>query len=446
VRLLSTIGECKWEAVWERILRHADDEKVVLFAQPIETVTALAGFLERKTGRKPALIMGNQSDGERTREVERFWKPQGPQFLVSSRAGGEGINLQVARRLVHLDVPWNPMEMEQRIGRVHRFMSRRTILVDTIVAKDSREVYTYAFARAKLRTIASTLVPEDRFEAVFGRVMALVPPEELQDVMAQGPIGPLSDEDGRKLTELVTRGFEQWRTFHDQYSVQRNQISTLDPGEATWEDLASYVREHLGATPIEDFSALRFLWQDGEVVEAPETAHVLLIQGKPFACGDYGGMPITRDDGTRAERLGTNVSVVTRALRQHAFPDAPTGAAHLRWPESPEWQLPLPCGLLVAARQSVRWEQGTYHEHALLLHLLIVEPGGVQTEVPAAEKGRILRAMMRATVRREPEDHPSLRAAIREAEAEFVAKLRRPNEQDRDARHAIVPLLAAVIS
>ena len=63
--------------------------------------------------------------------------------------------MQVARRLVHLDVPWNPMEMEQRIGRVHRFMSRRTILVDTVVAKDSREVDTYTFARAKLRTIGS---------------------------------------------------------------------------------------------------------------------------------------------------------------------------------------------------------------------------------------------------------------------------------------------------
>jgi hypothetical protein len=157
-------------------------------------------------------------------------------------------------------------------------------------------------------------------------------------------------------------------------------------------------------------------------------------------------MPVTRDDGTRAERLGTNVSVVTRVLRQHAFSEAPTGAAHLRWPESPEWNIPRPCGLLVAARQSVRWEQGTYHEQALSLHFLIVEPGGARTEVAASEKRRMLHAMMRATIRREPEDHPGLHAAIREAEAVFIAGLRRPNEQDRDMRHAVVPLLAAVIS
>ena len=83
------------------------------------------------------------------------------------------------------------MDLEQRIGRVHRFLSRRTILVDTVVVKDSREVDTYAFAREKLRAIASTMVPEDRFEALFSRVMSLVPPEELQSVMAQGPVGPL---------------------------------------------------------------------------------------------------------------------------------------------------------------------------------------------------------------------------------------------------------------
>jgi len=93
--------------------------------------------------------------------MNAFWRDDGPQFLVSSRAGGEGLNLQVARRLVHVAVPWNPMELEQRVGRVHRFKSRRTIIVDTIVVKDSREVDCYRIAREKLEEIARTLVPPD---------------------------------------------------------------------------------------------------------------------------------------------------------------------------------------------------------------------------------------------------------------------------------------------
>ena len=103
--------------------------------------------------------------------------------MVSSRAGGEGINLQVARRLVHIDVPWNPMELEQRVGRVHRFGSRATVLVDTLVMRDSREEEAYAVADQKLRMITKALVPPDRFDALFSRVMTLIPPEELQEAL-----------------------------------------------------------------------------------------------------------------------------------------------------------------------------------------------------------------------------------------------------------------------
>ena len=118
------------------------------------------------------MIIGGQTDQVRQAEIDRFWRPDGPRFLVSSRAGGEGINLQVARRLVHIDVPWNPMEMEQRVGRVHRFGSRETILVDTLVMRNSREEEMYAAADRKLRLIASTMVEPDRVNALFARVMS----------------------------------------------------------------------------------------------------------------------------------------------------------------------------------------------------------------------------------------------------------------------------------
>jgi superfamily II DNA/RNA helicase len=105
------------------------------------------GIWNSSWARKPAMIIGGQSDAERQQQQDLFWRKDGPRFLVSSRAGGEGINLQVARRLVHIDVPWNPMELEQRVGRVHRFGSKQKIIVDTIVVKDSREADAYRVAR-----------------------------------------------------------------------------------------------------------------------------------------------------------------------------------------------------------------------------------------------------------------------------------------------------------
>lgn len=446
VQILHVSGDAKWDFLFNRILRPAGDEKVVLFAQPIETVTTVVAYLEQKTGRRPALIVGGQPEGVRAEQIEQFWHPNGPQFLVSSRAGGEGLNMQVARRLVHLDVPWNPMELEQRVGRVHRFLSRRTIFVDTIVVKDSREVDTYACAREKLKKIASTLVPEDRFDALFGRVMSLVPPEELQDILGKAAIGPLSVAEREKVAELVTQGFNQWKEFHARYSHQQRKIQALDPGEATFTDLAAFATLTLGATPAEGFTALQFLWQDGEVVSAQREATVLSIEGRPYACGDHGGMPVTRDDGGKAERLGSNVAVVTRALRAHGLPAAPTGAAQVRWPDGEARPHDGPFGVVIVARQSVRWEHGSYVEHASTLHCAIVGANGQSTSLEPHAKGALVRALERATVRREPENAPALVAAIRQAEASMLIELRRPSDEDREVRHAVTPLFAAVVA
>src|SRR4030066_265957 len=57
---------------------------------------------------------------------ESFLDENGAQFLLSTTAGGEGINLQVCRILFNYDLPWNPMAVEQRIGRIHRYGQTET--------------------------------------------------------------------------------------------------------------------------------------------------------------------------------------------------------------------------------------------------------------------------------------------------------------------------------
>ncbi len=148
-------GQAKWEAVF-KLIEESANEKIVLFAQPVETVTAIAEILEKRYCEKPALIIGNQNDTDRMQQVSNFQSDLGPRFLVSSKAGGEGLNMQKARRLIHLDVPWNPMDLEQRVGRVHRFGSRKTIIVDTVVASGSREIDMYKIARDKLAMVATS--------------------------------------------------------------------------------------------------------------------------------------------------------------------------------------------------------------------------------------------------------------------------------------------------
>ena len=52
--------------------------------------------------------------------LKRFSDPEGPSILLSSEVGSEGIDLQFCRTLVNYDLPWNPMRVEQRIGRIDR--------------------------------------------------------------------------------------------------------------------------------------------------------------------------------------------------------------------------------------------------------------------------------------------------------------------------------------
>ncbi|MBK6942989.1 MAG: DEAD/DEAH box helicase [Planctomycetes bacterium] len=450
--LVRSSGDEKWEVLWERVLAHAGDEKVVLFAQPVETVTALARYLQSKTGKKPAIIIGGQSDAEREKIVASFWRDDGPQFLVSSRAGGEGLNLQIARRLVHVDVPWNPMDMEQRVGRVHRFGSRRTILVDTLVVKDSREADAYRIAREKLRRIASALVESDRFEGTFTRVMCLLPPEELQSILIEQPVAPLSDADQERLSKMVQEGFHSWKKFHDTYG-KSDAIRAQDPGAAQWDDVIEFLQENLRATQADGFAALRFRLENDEVVPDDQPAVVIrLADGQAYACGDYGGMPVSDEKGRTVKPIGLNDGRVSEALRASALTDEPCGIAHVRW--QAEHPIPsslgeLPAAVLAYVRRTVRADsQGGWIDLGSSLHLHVVHESGDVVDVGPAEKRALVRGLWRGSIRTKPELSAPLSFAIESQHDRLLEALRRPTQTEMDdkIRHAVMPLMIAVVT
>ena len=449
--LVRTAGDEKWEVVHELLLAAAGDDKVVLFAQPVETVTALARYLHRKTGQAPAIILGGQSDAERSAQVDAFTEPTGPRYLVSSRAGGEGINLQVARRLIHIDVPWNPMDMEQRVGRVHRFGSRQTIIVDTLVVKDSREADAYRIAREKLHLIATAMVEPERFETLFARVMCLLPPESLQAVLINQPSAPFSTEDQDSIAKMVQEGFHVWREFHRRFGEQQKKIRDQDPGLAEWSDVARFLKQHADAEPASGYSTLRFQLSDSDVESVEESAEVLkLSDGRAYACGDFGGLPVTSPSGV-ASPLGLNVVPVAQAIRQCAFPALASGAAHLRWnadvPRPPQLDQ-LPVAVLAFARQTLRPDPKTaWIEYATSLLVYVVRVGAEPVRVDGKDKRALLRGLFAATVRVKPDLPDGIVDEVRAKEASLAHDLRRPTEAELASgiRHAVTPLLAAIV-
>lgn len=436
----SSAAQAKWDALCSLIDR-AGDEKVVLFAQPVETVTVVADVLAKRYGVKPALIIGNQSDDERTAQVARFQSDTGPRFLVSSKAGGEGLNMQRARYLIHLDVPWNPMDMEQRIGRVHRFGSRKTIIVDTVVAAGSREIDMYRIAREKLAMAVRHLDPE-QFEVLFSRVMSLVPPKELEAILgdASSPLSSdsyASDEIGR----LVTEGFRSWQAFDDAYRSQAEAIRATNPGEATWADLGGFLVKYGGAEdgPQARFSSFEF--SQDEIIEVEQAVPTVMFAGQPFACGDTGGLPASAESGAAASRLGINLEWVQSCLRQAFSPDRVCGVAFVKLANGS-----VKCGhdslcYLAFLRQRLQQEGGRWVEGGINLKIYGLGPAGEPYELESSECANLIRLLGNATRVRDPQD-VTLRGDLIDIEHEIYARLRHPSSDEIEAgiRYAVWPL------
>jgi superfamily II DNA or RNA helicase len=443
----------KWKSLLE-LLEEAGQEKVVMFAQPVETVTALVSFLESRTGIRPAIIIGGQDDREREAQIRAFRSSDGPRYLVSSRAGGEGINLQVARRLIHIDVPWNPMEMEQRVGRVHRFGSRQTILVDTLLVEGTREVDAYRVAREKLSIAFGDLARDpEQFEMLFSRVMSLIPPQPLEEVISQPAIGANAE----RLGELIEDGLRRWKEFHSEFSEQQQIIQNLAPGAATWERLEQFLVDRLGAEEVDGYTIPEFQ-ESSEGLSVVETGVKAVRMGEEiFACADTRGMPVTDAHGTSIPVVGLNTSRVAVGLRQAAFPDQPTGVALLRSNENigqlvtdAEKSTKAEVGVLIMMRHTIRAALGAATEQSVSLHGYFVRDKGRIEELSPAKRTAAIDAILTAQRRRSTDDASlaSWADTMQHAESIAIPQLGRPtpDQHQQGIRHAVWPLLSAVFS
>lgn len=446
VKLLrSDAAYAKWESVC-KLIDDAGEEKVVLFAQPVETVVVVADILERRYGQRPAIIIGNQSDAERRSQVDRFQDGDGPRFLVSSRAGGEGLNMHRARRLIHLDVPWNPMELEQRIGRIHRFGSRKTVLIDTVVAAGSREVDMYRIAREKLALIARHLDPE-QFEILFSRVMSLVPPKELENLL--GDISgstafdaPAKQEIGR----LVAEGFRSWSTFDEAYRKQAQQIRAINPGEAQWTDVSGFLVKYGGADGGSGATFSSFEFQEDEIVAIDEHVPTIAFDNRLYACGDTGGLQALAENDVAVMQLGLSLDEVQRVLRSCFAPDRVVGVGFVKRPARLDFLGPSkePVVVLAFIRQLLQQERGRWTEKSIVLRMFALRHEGEPQELDGKQRADLVRACQSVP---RVKDGRSVRADLPDVEQTLLRMLRRPSDDEiaEGVRYAVWPIAALVL-
>lgn len=137
--------------------------KLLIFTEHKDTLDYLVGKLEA-WGLVVTQIHGGMKIGDRDTPGSRIYAERAfrehAQVLVATEAAGEGINLQFCWFMVNYDIPWNPVRLEQRMGRIHRYGQEKDCLIINFVASNTREgrVMTKLFER--IRQIEADLDPK----------------------------------------------------------------------------------------------------------------------------------------------------------------------------------------------------------------------------------------------------------------------------------------------
>lgn len=152
---IQTETDAKAEALHHKLLElqsELNDRnlKVLVFTEFRTTQKMLCDFLSKK-GYKVVFIHGGQDIDERKRALLQFKNEA--QILVATDAAGESLNMQFCNIVVNYDLPWNPMMIEQRIGRVDRIGQKQKVQAYNMLTNNSVDLRVYEVIEEKLNNI-----------------------------------------------------------------------------------------------------------------------------------------------------------------------------------------------------------------------------------------------------------------------------------------------------
>ena len=183
--------DAKAEALLELIYKLQQEEqdpdlKVLVFTEFVPTQRMLTDFLQQR-GISVVELNGSMSLDQRLVTQRSF--AGDARVLVSTDAGGEGLNLQFCHVIVNFDMPWNPMRVEQRIGRVDRIGQKHVVRAINFVLEDTVEhrvrdvleeklaIIAHEFGVDKASDVMDSVEAEALFDDLF--VRSLVEPETM---------------------------------------------------------------------------------------------------------------------------------------------------------------------------------------------------------------------------------------------------------------------------
>ena len=264
--------DAKAEALLDWLYRLQSEEsdpelKALVFTEFVPTQEMLRRFLTER-GFSVVCLNGSMDMEERKRVQEAFAKDV--RILISTDAGGEGLNLQFCHVVINYDIPWNPMRLEQRIGRVDRIGQAHAVRAVNFVFEGSVEHRVREVLEQKLAVIFEEF-GIDKTGDVLDSAQA---GRMFDEMYVEAILNPEKVEDS--VESVVARLQEQARDARTTASVL-GATEDLEPGEAQrllthplphWVErmTVSYLKAHGGQAERRSQS-WNLTWPDGETYE-----------------------------------------------------------------------------------------------------------------------------------------------------------------------------------
>ena len=172
----TTKPDKKLEQLHDIVINLGADEKLLIFSEYMDTIN----YLEKNLKEKVCRIDGNMKQTQRDEAVKAFRDTY--RIMLATDAAREGINLQFCNTMINYDLPWSPVTLEQRMGRLHRYGQKKNVIIYNMIAGDTIESDVLERLSEKLEEIQKQYSAVDIIGAILSEV-------DMSDIMVESIAG-----------------------------------------------------------------------------------------------------------------------------------------------------------------------------------------------------------------------------------------------------------------
>ncbi len=294
-----------------------DQLKLLIFTEFVPTQAMLQTFLEER-GIPCAILNGSMSMDER-RMAQRVFRDN-VRILIATDAGGEGLNLQFCHVVVNYDLPWNPMRIEQRIGRVDRIGQSKIVRAVNFVYENSVEGRVREVLQIKLSIILDEMGIDKEGDILDTSLSGeMIEKMMTHVIMEDADPDTEVDQTVQNLQEEMSRVREQCAVYgiSEEPDLPAAEKLRSHPLPHWIEQMATHYLQTKECKLEKDLLGWNFTWPDGEKVQnavfqskdlssdgnllSLENARIRglvmnlpqFIPGQPLPCASINGLPKT---------------------------------------------------------------------------------------------------------------------------------------------------------